>query len=153
MKASASILISRPVAETFNAFTDIPNRKKYLPEITKLEVTSLSKSEKGVEWIEERMEEGVIKKGKLTISSYNHPRAFTITTHSAGLIFKTRYNFQYAGQDQTKVIVSIGGHPRGLLSGIMNKFLSKNSVYMGQKLQNDLNSFKDVIERRPKTTT
>ena len=152
MKASASILINRSVSETFKAFSDIPNRAMYLPAIIKLKIHTLQTSEKGVEWFEERMEEGVKKTGTLKITTYNQSKVLAITTKSSGLIFKTRYNFQRAGDDKTKVVVSIGGRPKGILSGIMNAFLSKNSVYMGQQLQNDLESYKTVIERNPKKT-
>lgn len=151
MKASASILIKRSVAESFAAFTDIPNRSKYLPTITRLKVKSLLVEGKGVQWHEERHEEGVTKKGTSTISVFNRPRAFTVTTHSSGIIFKTRYNFQYAGPGATKVVVSIGGLPKGILSRIMNKFLSQNSVYMGQQLQHGLDAFKAGIESNPRS--
>lgn len=150
MKASASILIDRTTTETFKAFTDIPNRAMYLPAIITLDIKTLQTSEKGVEWFEERMEEGVKKRGTLKVTSYSYPKSFVITTHSAGLIFKIRYNFQNAGSKQTKVVVSIGGRPKGILSGIMDKFLSKSSVYMGQQLQNDLLSYKTIIERNPR---
>lgn len=153
MKASASILINRSVPETFKAFSDIPNRAMYLPAIIKLKINTLQTEEKGVEWFEERMEEGVKKTGTLEITTYNRPKAFAITTKSAGLIFKTRYNFQKAGDDKTKVVVSIGGQPKGILSGIMSKFLSKSSVYMGQQLMNDLQSYKTVIESNPKNVS
>ncbi len=151
MKASASILINQTVADTFKAFSDIPNRALYLPAIIKLNIRSLQTEEKGVEWFEERMEEGVTKKGTLKITTFNRPKVLVITTHSAGLIFKTRYNFQYAGPNQTKVVVSIGGRPKGFFSGIMNKFLSSSSSYMGQELQNDLILYKAAIERNAKS--
>jgi len=147
MKASASILIKRTVADTFDAFTDIANRKKYLPTITELDVDSLLVEGKGVKWKEERKEEGITKKGHLKISSYNKPRAFVITTKSEGLIFKTRYNFQYASPEATKVVVSIGGRPKGILSGLMDKFLSRNSEYMGKQLMNELEAYKKELEK------
>jgi len=147
MKASASILIKSPLADTFAAFTDVPNRARYLPIITHLKVHSLLVEGKGVEWHEERKEDGITKKGSSVITGFNKPRSFVITTHSSGIIFKTRYNFQYAGHNATKVVVSIGGQPKGILSRFMNKFLSQNSLYMSQQLQKDLDSFKIVIER------
>jgi hypothetical protein len=150
MKASASILIDLSIGETFKIFSDVQKRSLYLPSVTKLDIHSLHTQGRGVEWTEERMEEGVKKTGNLTISSFNQPRSFVVTTHSSGLIFKTRYNFQSAGTSQTKVIISIGGRPKGILSGIMNKFLSKNSEYMGQQLQNELSSYKLLIERNTK---
>ena len=148
MKASASILIKSSLNDTFLAFSDVPNRARYLPKISKLTVNSLLIEGKGISWHEERQEDGITKKGTMTISSFNKPRAFTITSHSGGIVFKTRYNFQYAGVNATKVVVSIGGQPKGLLSRFMGKFLSQNSVYMGQQLQNDLDSFKLAIERK-----
>lgn len=147
MKASASILIKRTVGDTFAAFSDIANRKRYLPTITKLETDSLLVEGKGFTWKEERREEGVTKKGHLEISSFTKPRAFVITTKSEGLIFKTRYNFQYAGPEATKVVISIGGRPKGILSGIMDKFLSRNSEYMGGQLQNELEAYKKELEK------
>jgi uncharacterized membrane protein len=147
MKASASILIKQNVVNTFNAFSDVPNRQKYLPTITKLKINSLHDNGKGTEWHEERIVDGISKKGSLEISTYNKPKSMVTTTHTAGLIFKTRYNFQYAGPKATKVVVTIGGNPKGILSGIMDKFLSQNSLYMGQQLQNDLDAFKKVLDK------
>jgi uncharacterized membrane protein len=153
MKASASILINQSVADTFKSFSDIPNRATYLPTIKKLKIESLQTEEKGVEWREERVEDGIKKKGLLTVTTFNRPKVLVITTRSEGLVFKTRYNFQYAGPSQTKVVVTIGGRPKGFLSRVMDKFLSSSSVYMGQQLQNDLVSYKVAIERIQKTTS
>jgi carbon monoxide dehydrogenase subunit G len=146
MKASASILIKKPVAETFAAFCDIPNRKRYLPTIKELKVDSLLVEGKGLKWYEERDVNGITAKGHLEITSFTRPRAFVITTKSEGLIFKTRFNFQYDGENSTKVVVTIGGSPRGILAKIMDNFLSKNSDYMGQQLVSELESYKKVIE-------
>jgi hypothetical protein len=148
MKASASTLIKLSVQDTFAVFSDIPNRKKYLPTITELKVKSLLAEGKGVEWHEERTEDGVVRKGTIEITGYNKPRALTFTTHSKGLVFKTRYNFQFAGLNATKVVVSIGGRPGGILSRFMETFLSRNSIYMGEQLQKELDHFKDAIESK-----
>jgi hypothetical protein len=147
MKASASILIKKPLDETFTAFSDVSRRNLYIPTVSNLKIVSLHTEGKGVQWHEERKEEGIAKRGDLTITSYNKPRSMAITTHSSGLIFNTRYNFQYAGPYATKVIVSIGGHPKGILSRFMDKFLTQNSVYMGQQLQHELDCYKKALDK------
>ncbi len=147
MKASASILIKCPVSETFEAFADIPNRKDYLPEITKLEVDSLMAEGKGVKWTEERQIGGNAVKGTLEITGYIKSKSLVFTTHSGGLIFKTRFNFQFAGEKATKVVVTIGGKPKGILARFMDAFLSKNSDFIGQQLKKELESYKKEIEK------
>lgn len=146
MKAAASILINKPVATTFRAFSDIANRKRYLSNITKLDVNSLLIEGKGVKWHEERVVNDTKIKGDLEIVSYRKPRALVFNTKSEGLEFKTRYNFQYAGENSTKVVVTIGGKPKGILARFLDSFLVKNTDYVSRQLMNELESFKSVIE-------
>lgn len=147
MKAAASVTIDKQIAECFTAFADLNNRSKFIPSVTELKVLTPDWSGRGVTWEESRFTDGTIQKARMTVTEYKPPRILVIDSHSMGITFRIRYNFQPEGPSSTKIVTTIGGEQKGFIARLMKRFLSDNTEYVHGVLQQELDAFKALMEK------
>lgn len=147
MKAAASVTVHKQIDQVFTEFANLDNRSTFIPTIRELKVLSHDWAGRGAEWEESRFSDGIMKKGKFLVTEYKPPRLLVIDIHTMGVTYKVRYNFQPEGDAATKIIASIGGQQKGWLARFMKRFLSDNSDYVHSELQQELDAFRNLLEK------
>lgn len=137
--------IAAPTDTVFASFTDIDRVSRYVSGIKALEMLTPGDFRLGTRWRETREVLGRLDTAEMEVTSYEKPRAYTITHYKGGARIDTKFSFVPFGTG-TKVTIAFELDNQGLPPGLLTPVGWAIAGKVRDVLTQDLADLKHSIE-------
>lgn len=144
------VVVSRILPATpdvaFAACTDLARAPQRIRGITKLEVLGDGRVGLGTRFRETRVMFGRESTEAMEITEWSPPQSFVVEADSHGTQYRTRFSFEPAGSEATRVTLRFGATPRSFVGKVMGFLFSGMRKSVEKCLVDDLDDIAAWLE-------